>query len=329
VRVLVLGGTLFVGRAVVEAALDSGHEVTLFHRGETGTELFPEVERVLGDRERGLDELAGREFDAVVDTSGYVPRVVAQACAALAEVGRYCFVSSVSAYAEDATHFDEETGPVDPEPDSEDVQAHYGALKAACERVVRGAFGDRALVIRPGLIVGPHDPTDRFTYWVRRFDRGGEVLAPAPPERQVQFIDVRDLADWTVRALEDGLASTYNATGEPTTLGAVLDACAEAAGRAAEVRWIDEALLVEAGVEPYTELPLWIPDGGDPYGRFGRTPNARAVAAGLTLRPLAETVRATLEWARTTPVVSGSRVVGPGGLAPEREAELLRQAAAR
>jgi 2'-hydroxyisoflavone reductase len=327
VRILVLGGTLFVGRAVVEAALERGHDVTLFHRGETGAELFPEVERVLGDRDGGLDALAGRAFDAVVDTSGYVPRVVGQACATLAAAGRYCFVSSVSAYAEDATHFDEETGPVDPEPDSEDVSAHYGALKAACERVVRDAFGERAFVVRPGLIVGPHDPTDRFTYWVRRFDRGGEVLAPAPPEREVQFIDVRDLAGWMVRALEDGAAGTYNATGEPTTLATVLEECARAAGRAAEVRWVDEALLVEAGVEPYTELPLWIPEGEDPYGRFGGMPNGRAVRAGLTLRPLADTVQATLAWVRTDPVVSGSRVVAPGGLAPEREADLLARAA--
>jgi 2'-hydroxyisoflavone reductase len=327
VRILVLGGTVFVGRTVVEDALARGHEVTLFHRGATGAELFPGVERVLGDRDGGLGALAGRSFDAVLDTSGYVPRVVAQACEALADAGRYCFVSSVSAYAEDATHFDEETGPVDAEPDSEDVQAHYGALKAACERVVREAFGERALIVRPGLIVGPHDPTDRFTYWVRRFDRGGTILAPAPPERQVQFIDVRDVAEWVVRALEDGVSGTYNATGDPTTLATVLDACAAAAGRETEVRWVDEALLVEAGVEPYTELPLWIPDGEDPHGRFGGTPNARAVAAGLTLRPLAETVEATLAWARTGPVVTGSRVVGPGGLAPEREAELLRRAA--
>jgi nucleoside-diphosphate-sugar epimerase len=163
---------------------------------------------------------------------------------------------------------------------------------------------------------------------VRRFDRSGTVLAPAPPERQVQFIDVRDLAEWLVRALEDGLAGTYNATGHPTTLGAVLAACAEAARREADVRWIDEAVLVEAGVAPYTELPLWIPEGEDPFGRFGGgMPIARAVAAGLTLRPLAQTVRATLEWARTQPVVTGSRLVAPGGLAPQREAELLAKAA--
>jgi 2'-hydroxyisoflavone reductase len=327
-RLLVLGGTLFVGRAVVDSALERGHEVTLFHRGETGTGLFPEVERVLGDRDGGLEGLAGRELDAVVDTSGYVPRVVAQSCEALASTGRYCFVSSVSAYAEDATSFDEEAGPVDPEPASEDVSAHYGALKAACERVVRERFGDRAFVVRPGLIVGPHDPTNRFTYWVRRFDGGGDVLAPLPPERRVQVIDVRDLAEWIVRGLEAGLSGTFNATGDPVPFGEVLDTCAAASGRAARIVWVDERILVEAGVEPYSELPLWIPEGGDPHGRFGATPNAKAVAAGLTLRPLADTVAATLAWARTDPVVTGSRVVAPGGLAPERERELLGKAAA-
>jgi 2'-hydroxyisoflavone reductase len=326
VRLLVLGGTLFVGRAVVEAALERGHAVTLFHRGETGAELFPEVERVLGDRDGGLAALAGREFDGVVDTSGYVPRVVAASCEALAGAGRYCFVSSVSAYDADTESFGEEDGLTWSDPDSEDVSHYYGELKAACERVVAGAFGERALVVRPGLIVGPHDPTNRFTYWVSRFDRGGEVLAPAPPEQLVQVIDVRDLAEWLVRALEEGVGGTFNASGDPVSLGEILGTCAEAAGSDARIVWVDQQLLLDAGVAPYSELPLWIPSGETTFS--GRTPNARAKAAGLRLRPLAETVAATLAWARTNPTVSGSRVVAPGGLAPEREAELLRKAAA-
>ncbi|MDX6516693.1 MAG: hypothetical protein QOH73_2359 [Gaiellaceae bacterium] len=327
-RVLVLGGTVFVGRHVVEAAVARGHEATLFHRGQTGAELFPQLEHLLGDRDGDLAALAGRRFDAIVDTSGYVPRVVAASCEALADSGRYLFVSSVSAYAEEATRFDEDGGPTDAAPRSEDVSLHYGALKAACEEVVRERFGERALIVRPGLIVGPHDPTNRFTYWVRRLTEGGDVLAPAPPERAVQFIDVRDLAEWMVRALEDGLDGTFNGTGDSTTLGAVVEACALAGGSDARIVWVDEALLVDAGVAPYTELPLWIPDSEDPHGRFGGTPNAKAVAQGLTFRPLEETVADTLAWVRTEPVVTGSRVVAPGGLAPERERELLARVAA-
>jgi 2'-hydroxyisoflavone reductase len=326
VRLLVLGGTVFVGRAVVEAALERGHAVTLFHRGSTGAELFPEVERVLGDRDGGVGVLAEREFDAVVDTSGYVPRVVAQACEALAGVGRYCFVSSVSAYDDETATFDEETGRTWGDPGSEDVSRYYGELKAACERVVDAAFGERAFVVRPGLIVGPHDPTDRFTYWMRRYDRGGDVLAPAPPGRLVQVIDVRDLGAWLVRGLEDGLSGTFNACGDPLPFTDVVEAAAAAAANGSRTVWVDEQLLLDEGVGPWLELPLWLPSSERSF--FGETPNEKAKAAGLSLRPLAETVGATLEWARTTPVVGGSRVVGPSGLAPDREAELLAKAAA-
>jgi 2'-hydroxyisoflavone reductase len=327
VRLLVLGGTLFVGRAVVEAALERGHDVTLFHRGETGTGLFPEVERVLGDRDGGLDGLAGRAFDGVVDTSGYVPRVVARSCEALADAGRYCFISSVSAYDADTESFDEEAGATWADPDSEDVSQYYGELKAACERVVRERFGARAFVVRPGLIVGPHDPTDRFTYWMRRFDRGGDVLVPAPPERLIQVIDVRDLGAWLVRGLEDGLAGTFNACGDPLPFGAVVEASATAAANDARAVWVDEQLLLDEGVEPYVELPLWIPSSERTF--FGETPNARAKGAGLELRPIAETVRDTLAWARTRPAAPGEgRYNYVGGLAPEKEQAILARATA-
>jgi 2'-hydroxyisoflavone reductase len=326
-RLLVLGGTLFVGRAVVEAALERGHDVTLFHRGETGAELFPQLEHVLGDRDGGVGVLAGRGFDAVVDTSGYVPRVVAQSCEALADAGRYCFVSSVSAYAEGTASFDEEDGETGADPDSEDVSHFYGELKAACERVVRASFGERAFVVRPGLIVGPHDPTDRFTYWPRRYDRGGDVLAPAPAERLVQVIDVRDLAAWLVRGVEDGLAGTFNASGDPLPFSQIAEACAAAAANGARTVWVDESVLLEAGVEPYVELPLWIPSTEVTF--FGRTPNAKAKAAGLRLRPIEETARDTLAWARTSPPAAGKgRYNYVGGLAPDKERELLAQAAA-
>lgn len=325
-RLLVLGGTLFLGRHVVDAALARGHDVTLFHRGRTNAGLFPELEHVLGDREESHAALAGRRFDAVVDTSGYVPRVVRDAVETL-DFERYLFVSSISAYAEEATRFDEDA-PVGALPEeSEDVSRFYGELKAACEEVVRG-LGERGLVVRPGLVVGPHDPTNRFTYWVTRIAAGGEVLAPAPPGRRVQTIDVRDLAGWLVLLLEHGESGTFNAIGDPLALGELLEECRRTSGSDARFTWVDDSLLVDAGIEPYRELPLWIPLDDPASARFGAVPNAKAKAHGLSFRPLADTVAATLEWARAGEAVTGSRVVAPGGLAPERERELLARAAA-
>jgi len=326
-RLLVLGGTLFVGRHVVYAALTRGHEVTLFHRGRTNPGLFPELEHVLGDREESIAALAGRSFDAVVDPSGYVPRVVHAAAEAIA-ADLYLFVSSISVYGDGPLPVTEESPVRELAEASEDVQRFYGELKAASEEAVRDACGDRALVVRPGLVVGPHDPTNRFTYWVTRIAAGGEVLAPAPPERRVQFVDVRDLAEWLVRLLEDGVAGTFNAVADPLALGALLEECRAVSGSDARFTWVDDGLLVEAGVEPYSELPLWIPLADPAYGRFGAVANERAKAAGLTSRPLADTIAATLAWAQTGEAVHGSRVVAPGGLAPERERELLRRAAA-
>ena len=214
-RLLVLGGTRFLGRALVESALARGHELTLFNRGQTNADLFPEAEKIRGDRTVDLSPLDGREWDAVLDVATFLPRVVRRSVEALeGRVDRYVYVSSISAYA------DQSTPPVEGAPvaelddrDAEDVE-HYGALKAACEQIVVDAFGERALVVRPGLIVGPHDPTDRFTYWPRRVAEGGRVLAPAPPDQPVQFIDVRDLADWIVSATEAQLDGVYNATGD-------------------------------------------------------------------------------------------------------------------
>ena len=230
-RLLVLGGTRFLGRHLVEAALARGHEVTLFNRGQTNPELFPGVERLTGDRDGGLDALRGRRWDAVVDPSGYVARVVRQSCELLAgAAGAYAFISTASVYplySEDKS----EDGPLDrlADPASEDVRADYGALKAVCESVVTGAFGDRALIVRSGLIVGPHDPTGRFTYWAARLARGGEVLGPGAPERRVQFIDARDQVAWILDMLEAGRGGPYNVTGPttPLTFGELL---ADAAG---------------------------------------------------------------------------------------------------
>jgi 2'-hydroxyisoflavone reductase len=259
-----------------------------------------------------------------------VPRLVRDSAQALASSGRYLFVSSVSAYAESATVFDEASGPLGElaEPESEEVSRYYGELKAACERMVVEVFGERSLVVRPGLVVGPHDPTNRFTYWVTRVAAGGKVLAPAPPDRPVQFIDARDLAEWMLLLLERGGSGTFNASGMPIGLGGVLDVCQRVSGSGAELVWVAEEALVEAGVAPWSELPLWLPASEDPYGRFSALPIAKALAHGLTFRPLDTTVADTLAWARDAPAPRGSRVVKPGGLAREREQALLAEAAA-
>jgi 2'-hydroxyisoflavone reductase len=317
-KLLVVGGTKFLGRAVVETALAQGHEVTLFNRGRTNPQLFPEAERITGDREQDLRALGGRHWDAAIDTATFLPRVVRLSVDALRDsVHRYVYVSSISVYA-DMSVAPVEGAPVAKLEDatSESIE-DYGALKAACERIVIDAFGDRALVVRPGLIVGPHDPTDRFTYWPRRIAAGGRVLAPGPPDAPVQFIDARDLGAWIVHATERSLEGTYNATGEPIGFAALLEACNRVADSDAEVTWVPSERLVEAGVREWMELPLWI--AAPEFAAMQQADVSKARAEGLAFRPLEETIRDTLAWdaARDTPRAEGV------GLAPGRERELL------
>src|SRR5436190_4443722 len=260
-KLLLIGGTRFSGRALTGLALERGHDVTVFHRGTGDEDPWPDAEHVHGDRGEGFGALAGRAFDAVADMCGYVPRELRASCSAFPEAGLYAFASSLSVHRDDArpdaTEDDDVYGP--PFPDSEEIREDtYGPLKVASEVAVRDAFGDRALVVRPGLIVGPHDPTDRFTYWPRRIAAGGTVLAPAPRESPVQFIDARDLGAWIVHATEWALGGTYNATGEPTTFERLLETCKRVAGSAAEIRWVPGERLVQAGVGEWMELPLWI-----------------------------------------------------------------------
>lgn len=313
-KLLLLGGPRFLGRAVIEAALERGHEVTLFNRGTTGAGLYPDVERIVGDRDGDLDNLRGRVWDAVVDTSGYVPRVVGASARLLADaVGHYVFVSSISVYASLAEPADEGSPLAElSTPGSEDVSTDYGALKALCEREVEAAFPGRSTQVRAGLIVGPHDPTGRFTYWPHRIARGGDVLVPGPAWRQVQLIDVRDLAAWMVTAAEGRLAGPFNATG-PATMGAVIDAARRVSGSSARSVEVDDAFLVAQGVGEWLELPLWVDAAGDARAVFSAD-TTRATAAGLVLRPLDDTVAATL---------ADAELVDGVGLAPEREAELL------
>jgi 2'-hydroxyisoflavone reductase len=317
-QLLVLGGTKFLGRAIVEAALERRHDVTLFNRGQTNPELFPGVEKLRGDRESDLSALDGRRWDAVVDVATFLPRVVRLSVDALREsVDRYVYISSISVYADmsDAPREGNAVAQLE-DPASESIE-DYGALKAACEQVVEAAFGERALIVRPGLIVGPHDPTDRFTYWPRRVAEGGRVLAPAPPEAPVQVIDVRDLGAWIVTAIESSLDGVYNATGEPMRFDELLDACTRVSGADVDIAWIPSERLVEAGVGEWMELPLWI--AAPQFAAMQQADVSRATTAGLTFRPIEDTIRDTLQWdaRRETPRAEGV------GLAPERERELL------
>lgn len=329
-RVLVLGGTIFVGRHVVDMLLAHGHEVTLFHRGERGRDLFPAVERVLGDRATDLDRLpAGAQWDAVVDTSGYVPGVVAASVAALRDRARhYVFVSSVSVYDISAPRIDE-SSPIPALPDGASrevmVPETYGALKRLCELEVLAVFGpQRTLIVRPGLIAGPHDPTDRFTYWPVRFARGGDIVVPNDLDAAVQWIDVRDLAAFVVAAIERGTSGTVNTVGPavPATLRELLDACAAATGVPSRLVPIELAVLKAHDVSGWSDLPVWAALG-ERHDGIARVDPAHAIAMGLRHRPLAQTVADTLRWAETE---RGDEPL-KAGLAPEREAELLATAA--
>ena len=303
-KLLVLGGTQFVGRAVVEAALARGHEVTLFNRGRQNAHLFPELERLRGDRERDLSPLAARSWDAVVDTSAYTPGVVRASAAALPDA-HYVFVSTISVYADFSRPNDEES-PVYTSGDG------YGPLKAACERELPAD----ALVVRPTIVVGPHDPTYRFTYWVDRIARGGDVLAPEPRAARVQLIDARDLGEWLVRGCERRLSGVFNAAGpaKALTMEQLLETCRRVTGGDASLHWLAPDL-------PDWALPFWVDDPG--WRGVFEVANSRALAEGLTFRPLEQTVRDTVEWIQTGAKLFLDKGHPKPGLDLERERELL------
>lgn len=294
-HVLVLGGTAFVGRAVVAEARACGHGVSLFNRGITNPNLFPETEKLRGDRTSDLSALAHRTWDAVIDVAAYHPDVVRRSVAMLSQsVGRYVFVSTLSVYADHSTSDGQREGAplldVDAVTDPSEL---YGTRKAACERVVVEALGSRATVARAGLIVGPHDRTNRFVYWPRRMAAGGRVLAPGSPEDPLQFIDVRDLARWLLRAALADLPGTFNVTGQPIPFGRLLDAC-RVPGVAVEPVWIPSKQLLEAGLDPWMGVPLWI--GARGWEAANAVDTARAVDAGLSHRPLVDTVEGALAY---------------------------------
>jgi 2'-hydroxyisoflavone reductase len=327
--ILILGGTRFLGPAVVDAATRRGHTVTLFNRGKTDPGRFPNLETLLGDRDGNLKALEGRKWDAVVDTSGYKPRVVRDSCNLLKDnVGHYLFISTLSVYSDNSKPWMDESGPLMTveDPNNENVQENYGALKALCEQAAEKIMPGRVANIRPGLIVGIDDPSDRFTYWPVRVAKGGDVLAPGTPSDPVQFIDVRDLGEWCVRVIEDKTTGVYNAVGPNTGakdevgMGALLDACNKVGGGKANLVWASADFLAEQKVEAWSDMPVWVPPAGDSAG-FARTSCAKAIGKGLTFHPTIDTVKSTLDWFRTEPDEHQAKL--KAGLAPEREAEVL------
>ncbi|WP_189048300.1 NAD-dependent epimerase/dehydratase family protein [Aliidongia dinghuensis] len=330
-RLLILGGTQFLGRHLVEAALARHHHVTLFTRGKTNPTLFPQIEHLVGDRAGDLRALTGRRWDAVIDTSGYVPRLVRHAALTLeGSVGHYTFVSSISVYSAPLPHGLDEAHPIATrldDPSTEEIRpATYGPLKARAETAVDAILPGRTLIIRPGLIVGPHDPSDRFSYWPWRLAHGGAVLAPGRQRAPVQVIDVRDLAHWMIAMAESQATGTYNAAGPATslTMGDLLKTGRAALGASAELHWVDDAFLVSQGIDidrgiPAETLPLWLPAREKALAGLFTIDCHRAIAAGLRFRPLAETFRDTADWLGTRDSTRQWRA----GLSLEREAALL------
>jgi 2'-hydroxyisoflavone reductase len=329
-RILALGGTRFVGRHIVEAARRAGHDVTVFNRGRTPLP-WSDAEQLLGDRESGdLAALRKRSWDACIDVNGYLPQHVRASAELLGErAGRYVFISTASVYALPGVPPIDESGALHAVPETEPDTVEpglYGPLKVACEQAVERAFPGRALILRPGIVAGPYDPTNRFAWWVESVARGGAVLAPGSPAAPVQLVDGRDLAAFAVALTSREATGTFNVCGSPSTFGELLAACLAATGSHATPTWVAEEILLGAGVEPFDELPLWVPD--EPENRaFYSFSNARARAAGLTLRPLAETARDTWKWLRAVQAGELPEPVAGGfvarGLAPEREAALL------
>jgi 2'-hydroxyisoflavone reductase len=324
-KILILGGTKFLGPALVAAARARGHTLTLFNRGKTNPHLFPELEKLRGDRDGKLEALVGRKWDAVIDDSGYVPRIVKMSADLLApNVGLYLFVSSISVYRDDVAAGSDESAPLQElaDPRSEDVRKDYGALKAACERAAEASMPGRTAVVRPTLIVGPDDPTDRWTYWPVRLARGGEVLAPGDGEDPTQIVDVRDLAAFMIGLVEGNVTGIFNAAGPERTMTTrvMLEGTAKGVGSKASLVWVPASFLSEQKVEPWSDMPAWIPRGPD-SGAMAVS-NARAVALGLRFRPVADTARDTLAWWKAQPE---ERRTGKlrAGIAPEREAAVL------
>jgi len=322
-NLLIIGGTRFMGYFATQHALARGHKVTLFNRGKSTPDAFPEAEHITGDRDTEIELLRGRRWDAVIDTCGYVPRVVRKTAELLKDsIGYYLFISSISVFADPMLPGTDENGKLATiaDPTTEAITGEtYGALKALCEQTLESVLPGRVCVVRPGLIVGPRDSSYRFTYWVDRFAQGGEVLAPGNPEANVQFIDSRDLGEWLIRLIEAKTTGIFNSVCPPVSFRSVLEACKTVSGTNASLTWVSEAFLLKHNVIPWQELPVWIPESD---AGVHATDSRRAIAAGLTFRSPVDTIRATLDDLRAHP----ERVPAqPPTLKREREQELLAE----
>lgn len=337
-KILIIGGTKFLGRHLLTAALARNHEVTLFNRGKHSAEEFENVEQIHGDRNSDLGKLNGRNWDAVIDTCGYLPQSVKASAEALKNsVGQYVFISSISAYAGFSKPDFDETAPVAELSEEQQKQANeidlkgeltgailgemYGALKVLCEREAERAMPGRVLTVRSGLIVGAFDPTDRFTYWVMRVAKGGEVLAPGGPDRYVQLIDAKDLSEWIIKMIEQNENGIYHATGKPfdLTMKNMLEEIKSVSESDAAFVWVSEEFQKKEKVENWGDMPLYLPESSKEARGFLSANIDKALKTGLSFRPLSETIRETLDWRRA------KKDELKAGISAEREKELLRK----
>jgi len=336
-NILVLGGTGLIGPPMVEYALARGHELTLFNRGKTNTHLFPDVERIKGDRNDDISALEksvadGRRWDVVIDNTASLPRWVSESAGLLADAADlYLYTSSISAYADSSVPGADETaavGQISAEDEAKvltnkDITGeNYGPLKARCEAEARKAFPDKAIVVRPGLIVGPGDYSDRFSYWPIRIFRGGEVMAPGNPNDPVQFIDCRDLGEWYIRLVENKAIDTYNGVGprSPMSIAGMLYGIRAAVDNEISFTWVDAGFLEKHEVQPWMHMTVWVPPVGE-YAGFSSSSIQRALDAGLTFRPLADTAKATMDYWNSLP--EERRAKPRAGLTAEKETEVL------
>lgn len=337
-KILIIGGTKFLGRHLVSAALHGGHEITLFNRGRHSTEEIETVEQIYGDRNSDLDKLENRRWDVCIDTCGYLPEAVRASAEALKNsIAQYVFISSISAYADFSVPDYDETAPlatltaeqkikankIDPKSEITAVALEdmYGALKVLCEREVEKAFPDDALIVRSGLIIGSFDTTDRFTYWVMRAAKGGEVLAPGNPHRFVQLIDARDLAEWIVKMIENGRSGIFNVTGKPfeLTMKKMLGEIKKVSESDASFTWVNEDFLKQEAVEEWSEMPLYLVESVKEAKGFLSANVDKALVNNLKFRPLANTIRETFDWRRTKTDALKA------GIDAKREREMLKK----
>ena len=326
-KILILGGTAFLGPAIVRYARSQGHQLTLFTRGKTNANLFPDIEMLVGDRDGNLEALKNRQWDVVIDTSGYIPRLVTDSAKLLAgNIGQYIFISSISVFADFSVRGLDESSPVgvlEDETVEEITGLTYGPLKALCEQAAEKVMRGRTTNIRPGLIVGPMDRSDRFTYWPVRIAEGGEVLTPESPDVVTQIIDVNDLAMFIVRCAERNITGTFNAT-SPTgelTMGEIFETCKKVSGSDATFTYVSHEFMVEKELHEWSDIPVYVPldgaDAGHPFINVNK-----ALRKGLTFRPISETIRDTLDWWATVPQERRDRPMR-SGLTAEREREAL------